>query len=199
MATIAPSDGGLSDAIESAVFPPYEIPQIPVRPVHHGWAAIHASASKPSIFSAGRERRLRDALRFAVAAKIDAETREAPPRQRELAELDDAAAAHPVLEVRRVLNERRKRSRTVGQVQVRAEVDAVPHRDPEVALDSNAGAHQSRQTRLSGRSTRITRSSWIRSQCGRTSSSSRYFRRIASVRSRTVSSSTIWTVPYAVT
>ena len=53
MATIAPSDAGFSDAIESAVLPPYEMPQIPVRPVHHGWAAIQARASKPSIFSAG--------------------------------------------------------------------------------------------------------------------------------------------------
>jgi hypothetical protein len=45
IATIAPSEGGFVEAMDSAVLPPYEMPQMPVRPLHQGWPAIHASAS----------------------------------------------------------------------------------------------------------------------------------------------------------
>ena len=45
---------GFVEAIESAVLPPYEMPQTPVRPVHQGWSAIQASASWPSSFRQAR-------------------------------------------------------------------------------------------------------------------------------------------------
>jgi len=46
--TMAPRDGGRCAAIARAVLPPYDAPQIPVLPVHHGWRAIHSRASWPS-------------------------------------------------------------------------------------------------------------------------------------------------------
>ena len=42
---IAVRCGGLSSAVRTWVIPAYELPTVPVRPLLHGWAAIHSIVS----------------------------------------------------------------------------------------------------------------------------------------------------------
>ena len=51
---IAFSEGGRRAATWSELKPPQEIPNIPVAPVHQGWAASQASTSTASSCSWGR-------------------------------------------------------------------------------------------------------------------------------------------------
>ena len=132
---------------------------------------------------------------LAVAAEVKADRDEPARGEESLRDVGHAEAADAVLQVGRVPEERRRGADAVGRkVDVRGELDAVTHRHADVVQD-----HQVRQTISSGSRARMTRSSLIRSQCGSTSTSSRYFRISSRVRSRTVSSSMILARPYAVT
>ena len=127
--------GASCEAIESAVLPPYEMPQI-ARPAGAPGLARDPRQRVVAVELLGRrERRRRDTLRFAVAAEVEAEARVPAARQRDLADLDGAPPAHSILEVGRVLEQRRVATGRRRQVEVRRQVDPVAHGNPQVPLD----------------------------------------------------------------